>query len=111
MTTYHYRGNLRTAALHVLDDSLTLGPRLHQLDATLDDGDLLTITVSDDWWYDRTLSTGELVLLDWLASLATAEQVNVGTLGTYLDDDCKVAILHSLAAAFGVGIAVEQVTA
>jgi hypothetical protein len=109
MTQHHYRGNFRTAALHVLDAGL--GDRLQQLDATLDDGDLLTITVSDDWWYDGTLSTGELALLDWLASLATGEQVNVGTLGVYLDEDCKVAVLHSLAAAFGVDIAVEQVPA
>jgi hypothetical protein len=108
MTTYHYRDRLRTAARLILDDT-TLGDRLHQLDATLDDGELLTITVSDDWWYDGTLSTGELALLDWLASLATGEQVNVGTLGAYLDPDCKVAVLHSLAAAFGVGV--EQVPA
>jgi hypothetical protein len=109
MTHYHYRGNLRTAALHVLDDHLSLGPRLAQLDAVTDDGKLLTITADDAWWFNGSLSTGELALLDWLASLATAEQVNIGSLGAYLDADYKVAVLHSLAAAFGVDIAVEEV--
>jgi hypothetical protein len=106
-THYHYRGNLRVAAHLVLETDL--GPRLAQLGGLLDDGEMLTITADDAWWYDGSLSTGELAALDWLASLATAEQVNVAALAFYLDSHYKVAVMHSLAAAFGIGIAVEAV--
>jgi hypothetical protein len=106
-THYHYRGNFRVAAHNVLETDL--GPRLAQLDAVADDGTVLTIRANDAWWYDGSLSTGELAALDWLASLATGEQVNVASLAFYLDEHYKVAVLHSLAAAFGIGIAVEAV--
>lgn len=106
-TLHHYRDNFRTAARRILDDT-PLGSRLADLGAVSDDGTLLAVTANDSWWYDGSLSSGELYLFDWLASLATREQVNLRDLAHSVDADCQVAVLHSLAAAFGIGIAVED---
>lgn len=100
MTALHFRDAQRTAALHIIDDT-PLGDALVRLRGHVDDGALLTVDVADD--DIDSLSDGEQLLYRFLAWLADQDYPpSAWELRSYLDEDCRVAVVRALVTAFKV---------
>jgi hypothetical protein len=95
MTAIYLYGRDRAAALHVLANT-PLGEALQLFGDTSDQGDHVALTLDA-----RALSTGEVALWDFLASLAGRGTVNLAMLFAAIDDDCRTAVIEAVGIAAG----------